>query len=121
MKKVKCICWCGRGGCGADITGDTCCVFHVAYSGGGSWNDDGVWSIPVVDCLKYEMGLGRRLVSVCIPYMTTHVFEDGRGTRPGPCPGKEIKNEGDTVVGVVVVMEVAEVEVVCMDLCRCFC
>ena len=32
MKKVKCICWCGRGGCGADITGDTCCVFHVAYS-----------------------------------------------------------------------------------------
>ena len=53
--------------------------------------------------------------------MITHVFEDGRGTRPGPCPGKEMKNEGDTVVGVVVVMEVAEVEVVCMDLCRCFC
>ena len=62
MKKVKCICWCGRGGCGADITGDTCCIFHVAYSGGGCWNDDGVWSIPVVDCLKYEMGLGRRVV-----------------------------------------------------------
>ena len=53
--------------------------------------------------------------------MITHVFEDGRGIRPGPCPGKEIKNEGDTVVGVVVVMEMAEVEVVCMDLCRCFC
>ena len=61
MKKVKCICWCGRGGCRADITGDTCCVFHVAYSGGGSCNDDGVWSIPVVDCLKYEMGLWQKV------------------------------------------------------------
>ena len=53
--------------------------------------------------------------------MTTHVFEDGRGTRPGPGPGKEMKNARDMVVGVVVVMEVAEVEVVGMDQCRCFC
>ena len=53
--------------------------------------------------------------------MTTHVFEDGRGTRPGPGPGKEMKNARDMVVGVVVVMEMAEVEVVGIDLCRSFC
>ena len=62
MKKLKCGCFCGRGGCGDGSTGDTCHAFDVTDSGGGSGNDDGVWSIPVVDCLKYEMGLGRRVV-----------------------------------------------------------
>ena len=42
MKKLKCRCWCGRGGCGAGSTGDTCHAFDVSDSGGGSGNDDGV-------------------------------------------------------------------------------
>ena len=57
---------------------------------------------------------------MCIPYMTTHVFEDGRSTRPGTGPDSEMKNEGDMVLVVVVMMEEVEVELVGMDLCRCF-